>query len=128
MIKFKIELPDQKIEFSTLEAAEDYIDLHNLSVEIQMIDDAEATSVKPKHYKHLTPRQARQALILSGVSLATIDAAIDSLPEPQKSLAKVEWEYSVEVQRHNPLIAQMSVVLGLSSEQLDAIWELGVTL
>jgi len=76
----------------------------------------------------VTPRQMRQALILMGVSLSQIDTAIASLPEPTKSLAQVEWEYSVMFQRSRPLVAEVGQMLGWTSDQLDALWEFAATL
>jgi hypothetical protein len=76
----------------------------------------------------VTPRQMRQALILSGVSLTDIDAALDSLPEPTKSLAKIEWEYSIAFKRLNPLVASVGQILGWTSQQLDDLWKLAGTL
>jgi len=70
----------------------------------------------------VTPRQIRQALILSGISIAQIESALDSLPEPIKSLAKTEWEYSNAFERNRPLVEQMGAMLGWSSEQLDNLW------
>lgn len=76
----------------------------------------------------VTPRQIRQALVLSGVSLASIDAAIDTLPEPTKSLVRIEWEYSVAFIRTNPLVAQVGAIIGWTSDQLDALWRFAKTL
>lgn len=76
----------------------------------------------------VTPRQIRQGLILKGVSLAQIDAILDSLPEPQKSLAKVEWEFSTEVQRGNPMVNQVGAVLGWTQDQLDDLFIFGAKL
>lgn len=70
----------------------------------------------------VTPRQIRQALILSGVSLEAIEAALGTLPEPTRSLAKTEWEYSVAFERRRPLVVQVGVMLGWSSDQLDELW------
>lgn len=78
--------------------------------------------------KDVTPRQIRQALILSGVSMASIDAALDTLPEPTKSLAKAEWEYSIAFQRNRPLVAQVGIMLGWTSQQLDDLWIFAHTL
>ena len=77
---------------------------------------------------NVTPRQIRQALVLSGVSMEIIDAAIDSLPEPHKILARIEWEYSTAFIRANPLVAQIGQVLGWSSEQIDELWKLAGSL
>lgn len=76
----------------------------------------------------VTPRQIRQALILSGVSMSSIDSALNSLPEPTKSLALTEWEYSIAFQRHRPLVAQVGQMLGWNNSQLDALWKFAATL
>lgn len=76
----------------------------------------------------VTPRQIRLALLGAGISVATIEAAIDSLPEPNKSAARITWEYSVEFQRSNPLIQSMSPMLGLTSEQVDQLFLIASTL
>lgn len=76
----------------------------------------------------VTPRQIRQALVLSGVSMSTIESALASLPEPTKSLAQIEWEYSTMFIRSNPLVAQVGVALGWTSEQLDNLWKFAKTL
>ena len=70
----------------------------------------------------VTPRQIRQALILSGVSMESIDAALNSMPEPTRSLAKTEWSYSIACKRHRDLVNQDGVMLGWTSEQLDDLW------
>lgn len=69
----------------------------------------------------ITMRQARLALLGAGM-LAGVGAAIDSLPEPLKSAAQIEWEYSNEVQRHNGFVEQLAPALGLTTAQLDALF------
>lgn len=76
----------------------------------------------------VTPRQIRQALIMSGVTLQQIDDAINSLDEPMRSLARVEWEYSNMFQRHRPLVVQVATMLGWTEQQVDALWELAGSL
>jgi len=73
----------------------------------------------------ITPRQLRLALVLAGVDLANIDLAIDSLPEPEKTLTKIEWEYAIDFERANPMVAALGAALGLTVGQIDAIWEMG---
>jgi len=80
------------------------------------------SSLPPVVITDVTPRQIRQALVLSGVSIPTIEAALASLPEPHKSLAQIEWEYSTLFIRKNPLVAQVGVLLGWTSNQLDDLW------
>lgn len=76
----------------------------------------------------VTPRQIRQALILSGVSLSQIDLALDTFPEPIKSLAKAEWEYSNSFQRMRPLVNSVGQMLGWTNAQVDALWKLAGSL
>lgn len=69
----------------------------------------------------VTMRQARLALLGAGL-LASVDAAIDSLPSPQKEGARIEWEYATEVQRSSGLVPMMGVALGLDDAALDALF------
>ena len=69
----------------------------------------------------VTMRQARLALLGAGL-LAGVDAAIDSLPSPQKEAARIEWEYATEVQRSSGLVPMMRVALGLDDAALDALF------
>lgn len=71
----------------------------------------------------VTPRQIRQALILSGVSIDMIEAALNSLPEPTKSLARTEWEYSIAFKRNRGFVNQVGAMLGWTSDQLDSLWD-----
>lgn len=69
----------------------------------------------------VTMRQARLVLLGAGL-LPQVEAAIDALPEPQKSAAKIEWEYSQEVQRYNGFVSQLAATLGFSESQLDELF------
>lgn len=69
----------------------------------------------------VTMRQARLALLGAGL-LSGVDAAIASMPEPTQSAAKIEWEYSQEVQRHNGFVAALGPALGMTDAQIDALF------
>lgn len=69
----------------------------------------------------VTMRQARLALLGAGL-LDDVEAAIAALPSPHKEAAKIEWEYSQEVQRHNGFVAQLGPALGLDAAALDALF------
>ena len=75
----------------------------------------------------VTMRQARLALLGAGL-LASVDAAIDSLPSPQKEAARIEWEYATEVQRVSGLVPMMGAALGLDDAALDALFVAAVAL
>jgi hypothetical protein len=69
----------------------------------------------------VTMRQARLALLGAG-KLAAVESAIAALPEPAKTAALIEWEYSNEVQRHNGFVSQLAPALGMTEAQLDALF------
>ena len=69
----------------------------------------------------VTMRQARLTLLGAGL-LDDIDVAINSLPSPQKEAARIEWEYSQEVQRHNGFVSVLVPILGLTEAQTDALF------
>jgi hypothetical protein len=73
-------------------------------------------------FADVTPRQIRQALVMSGISLDSIDTSMNALPEPMKTMAKIEWEYSVGFQRSNQLVNMMGQSLGFNQAMLDALW------
>lgn len=75
----------------------------------------------------VTMRQARLALLAAG-KLAAVDAAIAALPSPAKEQAQIEWEYSSDVLRHAGFVDQLGAGLGLTSDQLDALFHQAVTL
>lgn len=75
----------------------------------------------------LTMRQARLVLFTAGL-IGSVQAAIDSLPSPDKEKAQIEWDFSNEVQRHNGFVSQLAPALGLTSEQVDALFITGAAL
>ena len=91
-----------------------------------LISEVAATYVPPEPVPphvpaSVTMRQARLALLGAGL-LASVDAAIDSLPSLQKEAARIEWEYATEVQRSSGLVPMMVAALGLDDAALDALF------
>jgi hypothetical protein len=105
------------------------LELPNETTEEQWAEKLAAYASPPiVNFADVTPRQIRQALVLSGVSLSQIDEALAGLPEPMKTLATIEWQYSVAFIRANPLVAQVGQSLGWTSAQVDALWTLAKNL
>lgn len=77
---------------------------------------------KRERMPNLTARQIRLGLHSLG-KLAGVQAAINALPEPDKSEAQIEWDYASEFRRLNHLIVQLIPILGLTDEQVDPVWE-----
>ena len=76
----------------------------------------------------LTSRQLRLQWVLSGHDLATIQVAINQLPEPHKTQAQINWEYAGNFERNNELLCAVADALGISQEELDNIFRDGSSL
>lgn len=86
------------------------------------VDGAWSVSAIPTQVPQEVPLWAfRSMLALSGLTDAA-EAQIAALPEPEKTVALTQWEYGNFIRRDHPLITQMGVQLGLTSEQIDAIF------
>lgn len=96
-----------------------------LGVQFESVEyeETEAVFINP-----VTPRQIRVALIMSGISIASIEAMIDALEEPQKSIVRATWEYSTIFERDNEILNQMAPLIGLSQSQVDDLFILAKTL
>ncbi len=80
----------------------------------------------PSVPRSITMRQARLCLHKHGM-LAGVQPAIDALPEPDRTAAQIEWEYSSTVERHG-FVLTIAQALGISDEQLDALFIEAATL
>lgn len=70
----------------------------------------------------VTRRQARQALLLSGL-LDNVQPAIDAIPDAtERGMAQIEWDDSQVFERDRPLLIQIGMALGLDDAGLDALF------
>ena len=67
--------------------------------------------------QQVTMRQARLALLSAGL-LDDVEAAITGAGPA----AKIEWDYATEVQRSSGLVPAMAAALGMTDEQIDALF------
>jgi hypothetical protein len=67
-------------------------------------------------------RQLKLQLVLSGFDMSGINDLIESLPEPDRTYARIGWEDATVFERTNPQLNAMSQMLGLSEYQLDVIF------
>jgi hypothetical protein len=75
----------------------------------------------PRVPDRVSMRQARRALRVAGL-LPAIEAAINAMSEPARTDARIEWDYSSEVQRHNGFVSVLAGSLGLDDAELDALF------
>ena len=97
--------------------------------EIEPLTDSEIAEIMQARRKGMvvTMRQARLALLQVG-QLANVQPAIDALPEPHRSAAAIEWEYSQEVERNRAFVLTLGQALGLTDAELDDLFTLAATL
>lgn len=99
-------------------SGEDYTVVHIGSATITQLDrpapPAAAVAI-------VTRRQALRVLHDAGL-LDDIDAAIDALPEPARTAARIDWEAATEFRRDFPLVLQLGASLGLTDAQLDDLF------
>lgn len=76
-----------------------------------------ATPTQPQVPPSVTPIQIRKALSAAGLR-AAFEAAVANGSQDLKD----DWEFSLAFHRTNPLINQMATGLGLSADQVDALF------
>lgn len=68
----------------------------------------------------ISARQVRLWLIDNNISLASVEAAINTIvDEKLREKTLVEWEFAPYIERNHPLIQTIGDMLGLTSEQID---------
>jgi hypothetical protein len=73
--------------------------------------------------------QAREALIRSGISIATVDAAIQAIPDAvEREIAYTQWEYRATVRRDSELTVSLGTAIGLDNDAIDDLFRLAATL
>jgi len=82
-----------------------------------------------QYMQPITPRQLRLALVRSGTSIATVEAALEAIADTQaKEEAKIEWEYATEFGRLAPALLTIAAAIGLTPEAVDTLWEQAFTI
>lgn len=81
-----------------------------------------APVVQPGVPKVVTRRQARQALLLAG-RLQDVQPAIDAIADPvQRGMVQIEWDDSQEFQRTRPTLIALATAIGMTAQDLDALF------
>lgn len=117
-------LNEQGEVVNRISATAEYMQANYPEGSYNLIDTPIEPTVVPKA---ISMRQARRALFSAGL-LASVEAAIQALPEPPKTEAIIEWEYSNEVQRYNGFVSQIAPLLSLTEQDLDNLFIAGAAL
>ena len=77
----------------------------------------------------LTARQLRLGLIANDIMPSQVQGALEAMVAgTDRERALVEWEYASSFERGHHLIATVAASLGLTDEQVDAMWLSSLTL
>lgn len=69
----------------------------------------------------VTMRQARLVLLNEG-KLQAVNNAISSMQGLAGDAARIEWDYSNEVHRNQPLTIQLAQLIGMTPQEMDAMF------
>lgn len=87
-------------------------------------EQAKAAEMTARRSKMVvTPRQARLALDSRGLL-----QAIEAFVADGSAQLQIEWQYATEIKRTWPPVAEFAVANDISDEDLDALFELAMTL
>ena len=77
----------------------------------------------------LTRRQFRLALATNGFALADIESLIAQITDDtQRQIIQIEWQDATVFERNNSGLLAIAAMMGLSSAQIDELWEQAATL
>ena len=76
----------------------------------------------------LTRRQFMRTLVLNQFDLDDIEAKIRTIEDAQeRQLALIDWHDATEFERNNQTMIMMIDLLGLTNDQVDALWVQALT-
>lgn len=97
--------------------APELVEMPSAEVDSHLAPIAPAISVPSR----VTMRQARLALHAAGL-LSQVEAAINALPEPNRTVARIEWDYASEVHRASEFVTLLGAALELDKQSLDDLF------
>jgi len=84
-------------------------------------EQMQADEMRARVPQSVTMRQARLALLAAGL-LPAVNAAIASMPEPDKTAAQITWDYASSVDRGFGMVPQLAAALGMTETQIDDLF------
>jgi hypothetical protein len=86
-----------------------------------LCDGTELPPLPPRIPREIANWRARAVLELSGL-LPTVDAAINGMTGPESIVVRHAWNSAAPLARRGPTVAALAPALGLSDEQVDAMF------
>ena len=118
MIKYVVIKEDGRVEFTSMTAAEVYKDTINNAVRIDTVEEVDQQVID-----NIEVPMWRLRVVLTMMGMKdSVDAIIDSLPEPQKSVGKIAWEYGNTIFRLSSITLIVQQGLNLTDNQVNDIF------
>ena len=76
----------------------------------------------------ISARQIRLALLSYGITEDMIQTSLNTLEEPDKSAALIEWNHATSFERNHPLVPNVAASLGWNTDQINRLWQYAYTL
>lgn len=106
--------------------------LHELQDGEWIISEDNAAILENERLAAMRPlkrRQFRLMLAMNGYDLKEIEALIQNIEDPmQRTLVEIEWQDATDFERTNPTLLLMAEMMGLTTAQVDDLWNFGLTL
>lgn len=110
-----------------LESHKKQLEAHIPAGESEYFGDDSFNPIDPSRIGSVDARQIRLALHEVGL-LDSVENAINSLPEPDQRKARIEWEYSFHIKKAFLESLSSSTSFNTTSQQIDELFALAVTL
>ena len=125
MIKYKLQKGITTIDFQSLEAVAQFKQANPEWADIEAVSYEELPQPEPVNVpQEITMWQLRAAVTLAGLKEG-VETTIASLPEPNRTVAKIAWEYANNILRNSPTVLAIQAALQLTDEQVDGLFITG---
>lgn len=93
------------------------------------IDQTKVEAIKLSKLKPLSRRQFRRVLVQNGYDLDVIKAKILEIEDTQtRQLTLIDWEDADTFERLDTSLIMMAEMMGMSDDQVNAMWEQALTI
>lgn len=111
-------------EFNAIGRKQFYVtyNVQNLRQLREIIEEAKGGGYLINATPNSQPAWRIKAILSQMGTKAQVDAAIEGLPEPSKTIAKLAWNEGATLERNSPLVGAIAQTIGYTEEQIDDIF------
>lgn len=117
--KYKISKDGTTIDFATFTDASNFILANPEWAGTPIIEYEEDILPAPVYVPNEVPTWRLRAILAIGGKETDVQNAIDTLPEPNKTIAQRAWDYGSNTERNSQTVAFIKGVLSLTDAQVD---------